>query len=158
MSVALDLSVFKQNYLVSGLSDEQVGQIAALATVETFLAGETVTRIGEDNADLYVILDGRVNVLTADGDKLGEAGPGSVLGEIGLIDARPRTANTVTVGLTRAARLPARELRSLMNGNRDLGFVVLANLARVLCGRLRMANARLDELIDKTTDAWEHAY
>jgi len=44
-----------------------------------------------------------------------------------------------------------------MNANREWGFVVLANLSRVLAGRLRVANDKIDELYDKTTDTWDNA-
>jgi CRP-like cAMP-binding protein len=152
-----NLDVFKKNYLVVGLNDEQVSEIASLATFRRLTAQERLIRAGDQGCDLFVILDGRLNVLTPDGDKLSEVGPGSVLGEIGLIDARPRAADVIAIGLVDVAVIPAGELRRRMNQNREMGFVILANLARVLCGRLRQANEKLDELYDKTTDSWDRA-
>jgi len=153
----LDIESLKKTYLVVGLSDEQVQEIASLATLRRFSPQETLIRAGEQSSDLYVILDGRLNVLTKDGEKLSEVGPGSLIGEIALIDARPRTANVVCVGLVDAAVIPAKELRAKMNQQRDWGFIVLANLSRVLAGRLRVANERIEELYDKTTDSWDNA-
>jgi len=153
----LDLAALKKTYLVVGLSDAQIEEIASLATMRRFLPQETLIRSGEQSSDLYLILEGRLNVLTSDGQKLSEVGPGSILGEIALIDARPRTANVVCVGLVDAAVIPAKELRAKMNANREWGFVVLANLSRVLAGRLRVANDKIDELYDKTTDTWDNA-
>jgi hypothetical protein len=121
------------------------------------VAQETLIRAGDPGGDFFVILDGRVNVLTPDGDKLSEVGPGSVLGEISLVDAGPRTATVIAIGLVDVAVIPATDLRRYMSTNRDLGFTVLANLSRVLAGRLRLANEKIDELYDKATDAWDHA-
>jgi hypothetical protein len=42
-----------------------------------------------------------------------------------------------------------------MNSRREIGFVILANLARVLSGRLRLADAKIDLLSDG--DAWKNA-
>jgi CRP/FNR family transcriptional regulator len=150
--------VFAQNYLVCGLQSEAIEKVVEMAVVETHLAGEQLIRRGEKSGDLYVIISGRVNIVTADNDKLGEACAGSVLGEMALIDDRPRSADAICQGLTRVARIPAKELRTFMGTNRDIGFMILANLARVLCGRLRIADERIDHLMGKPADAWEHAY
>ncbi|RYG36398.1 cyclic nucleotide-binding domain-containing protein [bacterium] len=155
--MSLDISAFKQNYLVTGLNDEQIAGIFALAKLRRLTAQEHLVRAGDPAGDLFVVLDGRVVVLTPDGDKLSEVGPGSVIGEIALIDAQPRTANVVAKGLVDVAALPANELRRHMNNDRNMGFIVLANLARVLCGRLRLTNEKVDELYDKASDSWDQA-
>ena len=146
---------FKTNYLVCGLKDVEIDEVWAMASVETHLARETLIRINEKSSDLFVILDGKVQVMTGDGDILAEPGPGSVLGEMGLIDDRPRSAEVVCLGVTKVARIPAKNLRSYMNAKREIGFVILANLARVISGRLRLADAKIDMLSDG--DAWKNA-
>jgi len=153
----VEIDVFKKNYLVVGLTQAQVEEVAAMATLRRLTAQERLIRAGDQGSDLYVILNGRVAVLTPDGDKLSEVGPGSVLGEISLIDAGPRTADAICIGLVDVATIPAQQLRRHMNQNRDIGFIILSNLARVLCGRLRLANEKVDELYDKATDAWDRA-
>ena len=148
------LEAFKDNYLVCGLPESDVDRIWQMATEQTLLARDTLIRIDEKSSDLFVVLEGTVQILTRDGDKLAEVGPGSVLGEMALIDDRPRSAEVVCLGLTRVAKIHAKDLRSFMARNRDVGFVVLANLARVLSGRLRLADARIDSLLDGT-DPWK---
>lgn len=147
---------FKRNYLVCGLPEEAISEVWAMARCENHLARETLIRINEKSGDLFVILDGQVKVMTADGDVLAEPGPGSVLGEMSLVDDRPRSAEVVCVGLTKVARIPAKELRAYMNAKRDVGFIILANLARVLSGRLRLADAKIDMLCDGD-DAWKNS-
>lgn len=150
------VDAFKQNYLVSGLSEAEIESVWEMSEVKTHCARDILIRINEKSSDLFVILDGRVVVVTADGDKLGEPGPGSVLGEMALIDDRPRSAEVICVGLTKTARIPAKALRAHMNSNRDVGFIILANLARVLSGRLRLANAKIDTLMDGG-DPWKNS-
>jgi CRP-like cAMP-binding protein len=154
----VDLDQFAKNYLVCGLSHDQIIKVAALAEPMGLTAGHVLISEGEAGGELYIVLNGRLNVLTSDGDKLAEVGPGSVLGEIDLIDAGPRSATVVSVGLVQVAVIKAKDLRMLMNSDRDLGFVVLCNLGRVLTGRLRLANAKLDELMVTTHGgAWSNA-
>jgi hypothetical protein len=43
-----------------------------------------------------------------------------------------------------------------MSQNKALGFVILANVARVLSSRLRQTDARIDELCDETAQPWDH--
>jgi CRP-like cAMP-binding protein len=147
--------VFKKNYLVHGLPDSTIEEIGALAAFDGGLAGDVLVKKGEKSSDLFVILDGTVNILTDKGDKLTEVGPGSVLGEVALVDAGPRSATAVCKGLVKYARLPAKELRSYMAKNKDAGFVMLANLSRVLSMRLRQTSIAIEDLRAKTEDPWK---
>lgn len=147
--------VFTQNYLVTGLPDEAVEEIAGLAEFGCMLAGECLIEKGEESDDLFVVLEGTVNIYTTQGDKLGEAGPGSVLGEIALVDAGPRSASGMCVGMVKFAKLPAKRLRQYMANNKEIGFTMLANLSRVLSMRLRSSAEVMEHLRAETMDPWE---
>lgn len=147
--------VFKKNYLVHGLPDASIDEIAALAECDGGLANDVLVQKGETSGDLFVILDGTVNILTPAGDKLTEVGPGAVLGEVALVDAGPRSATAVCKGQVHFAKLPAKELRAYMAKNKDAGFVMLANLARVLSMRLRNTSVAVEDLRAKADDPWK---
>ncbi|MBS1723168.1 MAG: cyclic nucleotide-binding domain-containing protein [Armatimonadetes bacterium] len=151
------LDVFKENYLVFGLPTERIDELAALASFETKLAQEVICVKGGKGSDLFVILDGRVNITSLNGEKLAEVGPGAVIGEVALVDDQPRSANAVCITAVHYARLPAKELRAYMVKHKDVGFHMLANLARVLSTRLRSTDAVVDELAGKARDPWECA-
>ena len=148
------LDVFRQNYLVFGLPPEKSDEIAALASFETKLPREDICVKGQTGCDLFVILDGRVDITSQHGEKLAEIGPGAVIGEVALVDDQPRSANAVCVTAVHYARLPAKDLRSYMVKNKDVGFHMLANLARVLSTRLRATDAVVDQLAGKARDPW----
>lgn len=153
----VDVDILRDTYLVVGLADGQIAQIAEIAELKTFASGQALARIGEEATELFVVIDGNAIVTTQDGDRLGEIGKGSLIGEIALVDARPRTANVVAIGAMAVVAIPIAPLRKLMNEHRDWGFVVLANISRVLAMRLRQADATIDALADKATDVWTHA-
>ena len=73
-----------------------------------------------------------------------------------MLDSQPRSANAVCIGAVDVAYFDANVLRAYLNTHRDLGFVVLINLARVLTGRLRDANSKIDTLMDQT-EVWKNA-
>lgn len=151
------LDVFRQNYLVFGLPDGKVEEIAGLAQFETKLAQEEICLKGQKGSDLFVVLDGRVNITSQNGEKLAEIGPGAVIGEVALVDDQPRSANAVCITAVHYARLPAKELRNYMVQNKDVGFHMLANLSRVLSTRLRATDAVVDQLAGKARDPWDLA-
>ncbi|MHB8637728.1 MAG: Crp/Fnr family transcriptional regulator [Fimbriimonadaceae bacterium] len=155
MAATLDISQFSKNYLVRGLTPEAIAGIAALGTVKKFHALDRIITAGTKSAELYVILTGTVRVHLPWGDKLAEPGPGSVLGEMALVDAQPRSADVVCVGEVEVAIFDAKTLRKHLNTNREVGFTVLVNLAQVLSGRLRDSNAKIEFLSD--ADIWKHA-
>ena len=66
-------------------------------------------------------------------------------------DSKPQAINSQN----KYAKLPAKELRSYMAGNKDAGFVMLANLARVLSMKLRQNAAVMEDLRAQTQDPWE---
>ena len=157
MAAMVDGALLKGSYLMHGLTDDQIGQVAALAEVRLCSPGRVVANVNDVSDEVYFVLEGNLVVTTEDGDKLGEVGPNSVIGEMGLVDARPRTANVTCRDRVTLAVVSAKGLRKLMSDNREWGFILLSNIARVLAGRLRQADARIDELADKATDAWDHA-
>ncbi len=147
---------FRQSYFVAGLNDEQLQRVAELGVVRHLVAGEQIMMIGEKSNDFYVILDGKISIRVADGDELATVGPPSVLGEMALIDDQPRSASAFCVTLTTLVRFEAKPLRRLMWQDKELGFIVLSNLARVLSARLKSTNEKVDFLMDKV-DPWEHS-
>ena len=156
MPITHDIEAFQKNYLVVGLTSEQLKDLAMLAEVKRFDARSLLIQAGQKSADMFVILVGRVSVQMPDGDKLAEIGPGAVLGEIALLDSQPRSANAVCMTSVEVAYFDANILRGYLNSHREMGFVVLINLARVICGRLRDANSKIDTLTD-SAEAWKNA-
>lgn len=80
--------------LFRGMSDGSVATIAELATETSFDTGAILIREGDPGDSFLIIRQGAATV-EQDGSVVRELGSGDFLGEISLIDGRPRTA-TVT--------------------------------------------------------------
>jgi CRP-like cAMP-binding protein len=153
----INLDIFKKNYLVVGLSDDDVRRVADLAELRVVRGGDQLVGLGERNPDLFVIIDGIAMVYAKGGVVLGERGPGSVVGEITLIDNQPRSAYVVPKTTLTVAHFAGAKLRKFMFQNKDIGFIMLSNLARVLSMRLREASGTIEDLQGQLTDPWDLA-
>ena len=80
--------------LFQGMTDRSVETIASLAEEARFDAGSILVREGEPGETFLIIRDGSA-VVDQGGRTIRELGSGDFLGEISLIDGRPRSA-TVT--------------------------------------------------------------
>src|SRR5436189_3552962 len=75
--------------------------------------GEFLFREGEKADRMYVLLEGEIDIFLGD-FVLETAGPGSLLGEMALIDDTPRTANAVAKKASRLAQIDRRRFHFLV--------------------------------------------
>jgi CRP-like cAMP-binding protein len=115
--------------LFRGLGASDLAEVERLAD-EVEVPSETpLTREGQLGHEFFVIVDGRARVERG-GRKVNELGPGDFLGEIALIDGRPRSATVTTEEPSRLLVLAHREFRTLLDGFPEIERKVLEALAR----------------------------
>jgi hypothetical protein len=71
--------------------------------------GEALVRQGEPGRDLFLVLDGLLDV-EVDGDVVAEVGPGALLGERALLEGGARTATVWAATEARVAVVPAEQV------------------------------------------------
>lgn len=76
-------------------------------------SGSTLMREGSFPFELEVIIEGSADVLIA-GEKVGEVGPGAVLGEMALLERGARSATVVATSDTKLSVISGRAFSSLM--------------------------------------------
>lgn len=146
----MDLTeVIRHNYLMHGLSAEVVERIAALASVKDCSGGDVIVRQFDRQTDLMIVIEGLVRINSFSGERIAEGGPGCIIGEISLLDDKPRSATVLSVGKTKLAVIPSSGLWKLMQEDPNAARTMLLNLGRVLCMRLRSANLQLDTVVGK---------
>lgn len=84
----------RQVPLFRGMTDPAIDAVAGLAREERYQPGTRLTVEGEPGDAFFVIIDGTAAV-TRGRRAVRDLGPGDFVGEISLVDGRPRTA-TVT--------------------------------------------------------------
>lgn len=147
---------FDSNYLLVGLSQEVKDEIYGMAKIMEMMGHRHVIEEDEKEVDLIVVLSGTIAIYKGE-EKLAEAGPGSVLGEVALVDNLPRSAHAISVTPVTIAKLDGNALRKYMFQNKDVGFIMLANLCRVLSARLRSVTQQVEDLKGASRDPWEHS-
>ncbi len=132
----------RYNYIFRGLSRDVIAGIAALADMRHYRGGDIIVRQYDRNSDLIILLEGSARIKSIDDETIAEFGPGSIVGEMALIDDEPRSATVTAIGDVRAAIIPSSQLRAVMDMDAEVGKTIMTNIARVLCRRMRSMNAQ----------------
>lgn len=128
------------------LREEDLDRLEALCNVKSFEGGDTVIRQFDQTSDIVVVLNGSAKVLGFNESTLREAGPGSTLGEVALLDEQPRSATVRAVGRSELAIIPSKNLRALFVTEPHIAATVYRNIGRALCSKLRQTTMELDGL------------
>jgi len=115
--------------LFAGLGKRELAELTTLADEIGVDDGRTLTREGESGHEFFVVLEGKVAVEIG-GRQVAELGPGDFLGEIALIDGKPRSATTRVVGNTKLLVVGHREFHQLMADFPSVQTAVLQVLAQ----------------------------
>lgn len=112
------------------------------AAARRYAPGETVVRAEEPGREMFIVLDGAVDVLGDDGAPLARLGAGELFGEVALVDRGART-RTVCAGPEGARLLAVDEARFvyLVSHQPAFALAVMGNLVRTLRGRRAPAPA-----------------
>ncbi len=120
--------------LFVGLSKKQLRLVSQLATAAEEPAGTVLIEQGQVGHEFIVVVQGQLEV-TRDGRVVGEHGPGSYVGEIALLEQRPRTATVIAKTRVKLEVIKQREFAGLLEEMPDLAQQVRAVAAD------RLANA-----------------
>lgn len=111
------------------------------------LSGDVLIRTGDTDRNLYILLDGAVEILHGDWNASGNlqqvarCGPGSVLGDQSFIDGCARSATVAALGDSEVLVIPQKQFKRMRKKDPDLAVALLVDISRVLSLRLRGAIA-----------------
>lgn len=129
--------------MFSELTDEDLKSLLKDTTEESFQSGSVIIKDGSWLADLYIILDGGVEVVKR-GKIIARLGVGQFFGEMAVLNDEPtgRSADVMAGDQTRCLRVKGVAWRAFLRRNPDVALAVI----QLLAARLRQASWTLSEL------------
>ena len=135
-----DLSLF------SCVDRDAIGDFERVATRKRFPKNSIVFSKGDASDSLYIVSSGRVKAVIHDEQGkeivLSVIGKGEYFGEMAALDGVPRSATIVTKEPTEMWIIHRDDFKKILSSNPDVVF----NLLKVLIGRLRRANDKIESL------------
>ena len=136
-----------QTMPIFGAIDEAtVSSLLQGATMRAVSQGEYVFREGDMGSSVYIIQDGKFTVYrhwNGHDYRLREQGPGDCFGEMALMDCKPRSATVVADTDGHLIQITAAQLGELYELRPEQYMLIMMNLGREVCRRLRDADKRL---------------
>ena len=129
-----------------GLSDASLDLLIPMLMERRFEIGATVVTEGEPGRSMFIVHSGElvVSKLTASGSVIRITGlqPGDFFGEMTLIEMQNRSATVIAESPAVLYELTARQLYTYYKADIHAYVMVLQNISRELCRRLRRADDR----------------
>ena len=120
--------------MFDALEPEDLALLARAGRESWFAPNEMLCREGEMGDEVFVLLAGEVSIMRRDGDVdrvVAVEGPGSVIGELAVLDPAPRNATVVaTLGGVQAMRLCGGPFRQALTASPAVSEVIIRMLAR----------------------------
>jgi CRP/FNR family cyclic AMP-dependent transcriptional regulator len=141
-SLAPRLQRLKQLPLFATLSARELKIVDSLLYNRRFLRNEVIFDEGEEGHALYLILSGEV-LISQPGrppvTMLATLTPGTIFGDLGLLDNSPRSAQARALENCEIAVFFRADFLTLLDTDAVIGYKLSLQLARLLGARLRKA-------------------
>ena len=108
----MDPNRLKAIPIFSHLSDEEAKRLAAFATETSVAEGQILMKQGDYSTELIGIEEGTADVVR-DGQKIASLKEGDLIGEMGLLERRPRNADVIATSPMRVLKLTHWEIRRM---------------------------------------------
>lgn len=135
--------------LFNGLTAADLDDIGRRIQVQAYEDGQWVVAHGDDDRDVFIVLDGRLRVILFGETReliLEDLAAGALVGEMSAIDDQPRSASVIALDAVEVARLSAANFLDLVHIHPSICDYVL----RVLVQRVRSLDRRVHELASMT--------
>jgi CRP/FNR family cyclic AMP-dependent transcriptional regulator len=126
--------ILKSLSMFADAPDEALVELAGLLQEVDVQAGEVVVQEGETGESLFIIVDGRVEVVD-DNRVLNQLGARAVFGELSLLDSSPRSATIRALEETTLLRLDQAPFYEIMSDYVEVAMGTIHMLTRSLRAR-----------------------
>ena len=135
--------------LLRDLTPDQIARLRPYLERRDAQAGSTVFSEGDPGSHLFLVTRGRASVHLVSNDRdirLATFAPGTVFGELAILDRGPRSATVAADDALTVFALGADDFLALQAKEPDIAVKILSALGRELSLRLRQANRTIHQL------------
>lgn len=140
------------------LSNDALEAVAAKTTLRRFPGGDALMRKGDPADSFFLILEGHLKIVTTDarGEEIiiNKVGPGETIGELALVDERPRSAGAIALDEVEALEMTKDAFFDLLNDRLDVSLGILRGFSH----RLRFSTTYIEKVIDWSQKTAEGDY
>ena len=115
--------------LFDGLSDREKNTLLAIVRAQEYSPGEELCREGDRGFSFFIVCRGTVaiykEISAANRECLGEIGPGSMIGQVSLIDGKPRSATVTAKSRVITLECTRDDFERLFNAGSPFAFKIL---------------------------------
>lgn len=142
--------------LFGGLDDPILEDLAKSLPRLTLQPGDIVFREGDSGREIFVLLEGEMEVRKRSRDghevRLALLGPGDWFGEMSLLDVQPRSASVRALAPSHLLVFRAQDLDALYRRDLKAYALIVMNIAREISRRLRIADGILAGVVASVLD------
>jgi CRP/FNR family cyclic AMP-dependent transcriptional regulator len=139
--------------IFEGFGKETIGEIAAIATLRKWPAGTVIFQRGDEGNYLIALVSGRIklSLITPQGKELSlrQLEPGSILGEMAILDGQPRSADATAAVATEGYVISKRDFIDMLTRNPSAAQAII----HYLCTKLRETTEQLETIALYDLDA-----
>lgn len=149
-------SFLVQTPFFGGLDEGALDRLTRMVIERRVPAGNAVFREGDTGRSMFVIVSGQIMMFRTGASghmvRLVRLGPGDFFGETTLIEMQPRPSTAYVERDAHLLELTNVDLYRLYRDDVKAYVLVLQNINRELCRRLRKADNRITQLADASGD------
>lgn len=146
--------IIAESELSAGFGAEDVEKLAAIAQTREYAQDEYIIQEEDVTCDIFIIYEGCVSVeihrtpRTMTSHTVRVLKNEGVVGEFSFVDRSRRSATVKAEEDTRCLVLPCGRLEQLIENDYRLGYLIMRNIARIICSRIRKTNFEMrDQLV-----------
>ncbi len=145
-------SLLKQSEWFSNLPDEVIHLLMVRVKSHQVPPGQAIIQRGQQDDSVFMIQSGWVKVVIPEEGEEGEmvlnhVGPGEMVGELSLVDQRPRSASVIALSDLNVLELTRRDFLEIMQEYPMMGLHMLITTSK----RMRFVLTYLEQAV-----AWSH--
>lgn len=143
------LQIVSKLKIFQGLTPREAAHMLKSCTSQTFQPSEVIYEVGDPSQEMFILLQGRLKVVSKSGTSLGDILPGTCCGEMGVFTGRPRSATVVATQKSVGFSITKQDLHNALQADQGMHIKVLQNVIALLSERLGTADDYIENYATK---------